>query len=663
MQNPLLKLLFSIVSIGWLFWASGAVYAQEGAHEVLIPVQHAAPARMASRSAAQAVVRAHELRGGSMNLPFYDDFSRAVPVPSADYWAKSDAVSCGFSWAVRPPTVGVATLDALDARGQLYPGAGAGQFHADTLEGRPLNLAGGTDTYLSFFFQPGGWAEMAPATGDSLLVDFYQPDLAEWRTVWRASLASTRRSVSQYLRSAGGDFEESVTDAPSAFSQFFRAMIPVAANYCADGFRFRFRNLASIPVNSAMPSRAGNTGYWHIDQVYLNTHRSPQDTTLDDVACTSLPSLPFTLYSTIPAAAFAQLLGSRPATEIYDSIYFDYRNFSHAKRLIGRRFVLYNLVKRDSVHKFSAGVENLLPFAEAHCSRKYKFEWSSLIGNEISVELTAFIDNEDALENTPFRWNDTVRARFTYSNAYGYDAGSSPSMGYGLAGNGAERGAVAVKFTPLVPTTLKSIHLWFNQIKDPKTRAAFKLTVWTDHNGQPGQKVIEELVQPPRELGQMGLFHEYELKTPVKFARPLWIGWVQTADDVLNVGFDTNPTGQPTVSIRVDGVWSPSALKGVPMLRAVCGEGDGIDPPDGPLAIEATRVKVDVSPNPATDAIRVTSSLDTARFALYSLHGLRVTEWERCGSSVAVSTLPRGLYLVRVEGDDGQAATVKLVLE
>ena len=169
-------------------------------------------------------------------------------MPSADYWAKSEAVSCGFSWAVRPPTVGVATLDALDAHGQLYAGAGAAQFHADTLEGRPLNLAGGTDTYLSFRFQPGGWAEMAPAPGDSLLVDFYQPDLAEWRTVWRASLASTRRSVSQHLRSAGGDFEESVTDAPSAFSQFFRAMIPVAANYCADGFRFRFRNLASIPA-------------------------------------------------------------------------------------------------------------------------------------------------------------------------------------------------------------------------------------------------------------------------------------------------------------------------------------------------------------------------------------------------------------------------------
>ena len=195
MRKPLFKLLFSVVSICWLFWASGAVYAQERAHEVLIPVQHPVPARMASRSAAQAVVRSCKLRGGSLSLPFYDDFSREVPVPSADYWAKSEAVSCGFSWAVRPPTVGVATLDALDAHGQLYAGAGAAQFHADTLEGRPLNLAGGTDTYLSFRFQPGGWAEMAPAPGDSLLVDFYQPDLAEWRTVWRASLASTRRSV------------------------------------------------------------------------------------------------------------------------------------------------------------------------------------------------------------------------------------------------------------------------------------------------------------------------------------------------------------------------------------------------------------------------------------------------------------------------------------
>ena len=77
--------------------------------------------------------------GAAMPLPFFDDFSTGGQYPSPTLWQASGAtVETGDR--LLPPTVGVATLDAIDAQGRLYPLASSSLFPADTLTSRAVRL-------------------------------------------------------------------------------------------------------------------------------------------------------------------------------------------------------------------------------------------------------------------------------------------------------------------------------------------------------------------------------------------------------------------------------------------------------------------------------------------------------------------------------------------
>ena len=98
----------------------------------------------------------------SLALPFFDDFSNYYGYPNTDLW-QNNQVFVNTSYAVFPPTVGVATFDALDEMGDLYSVATTSLFSADTLTSRPIRLDSlfspypkaitVTDSiYLSFYF-------------------------------------------------------------------------------------------------------------------------------------------------------------------------------------------------------------------------------------------------------------------------------------------------------------------------------------------------------------------------------------------------------------------------------------------------------------------------------------------------------------------------------
>ncbi|NMB71266.1 MAG: hypothetical protein GYA22_03860, partial [Bacteroidales bacterium] len=90
-----------------------------------------------------------------LELPFYDDFSRfPLPCyPDQSLWSDS-LVYINNSYPVNPPSVGVATFDAVNAQGNLYPNAGTRPFYADALTSRPINLkySPSDNIYLSFYY-------------------------------------------------------------------------------------------------------------------------------------------------------------------------------------------------------------------------------------------------------------------------------------------------------------------------------------------------------------------------------------------------------------------------------------------------------------------------------------------------------------------------------
>ena len=118
--------------------------------------------------------------GQSVRLPFVDDFSNYSGYPDPKLW-QDDLAYVNTGFAVYPPTIGVVTLDALDAFGQVYAHAGRLPFPADTLTSNPIRLDSNftqhrpmhvsDSLYLSFYYQPAGASKTYPAGGWQLVGD------------------------------------------------------------------------------------------------------------------------------------------------------------------------------------------------------------------------------------------------------------------------------------------------------------------------------------------------------------------------------------------------------------------------------------------------------------------------------------------------------------
>jgi len=128
----------------------------------------------------------------AVKLPFIEDFSNYTGYPSARLWM-DDYAFVNRSFAIVPPSIGVVTLDALDADGRVYAHADRDAFPADTLTSRPIRLDSNfalhrpmrvsDSLYFSFYYQPAGgcvnipaveWERVgdAPELNDDLVLEF-----------------------------------------------------------------------------------------------------------------------------------------------------------------------------------------------------------------------------------------------------------------------------------------------------------------------------------------------------------------------------------------------------------------------------------------------------------------------------------------------------------
>jgi len=171
------------------------------------------------------------------DLPFFDDFSDSLnsPYPKQSLWTDK-YVFINTTYCSNPPSIGVATFDALDENGKLYSKASTlTTFPADTLTSKSINLgiySPQDSIYLSFFYQPQGLGS-PPDERDSLILQFYSPLLKTWRNDWYA-LGTTSKPFKLVMQ-------------PIVDPSFFH-----------DGFQFRFVNYASINYGTAHPGWSSN---------------------------------------------------------------------------------------------------------------------------------------------------------------------------------------------------------------------------------------------------------------------------------------------------------------------------------------------------------------------------------------------------------------------
>ncbi len=603
----------------------------------------------------------HKRTRSSIPLPFFDDFVYQPGRPNPAFWEQTTNAITSYGSAINPPTVGVLCFDAANAQGVLYTDRGNSAFAADTLTSLPINLETlqiSDSIYLSFLLQPGGYGD-APSPQDTISVDFLWQD--KWIRIYDAVYSAKRAEITQHFHDIDNWSSKLTIQNAKAQQTFLPVHIPIrSGRFLNSQFKFRICNRASLRISNDMPASASNGSIWNIDRVYLNANRRFNDQYIQDVGMVDLPSSPFRDFSAVPSAVYRDFLEKRNKG-VYDSIRMTYRNFSGTERMVGRFYLIEDLIS-NSRKRVLGGTDRIVPDVNEHFSRTYQYDYEALAGEEIRLRYTAMLRTNDL---PVFKWNDTVRRELSFTDEYAYDWGI-PSIGYGIIGVGAEHAKVAMRFAPLKPTTVQAVRIWFNQIAKPESRANFNLCIWTEKNGQPDQLVLKQSIAPPRKTEELGKFYEFKLETPLFFEDAFYVGWQQTVADMMNVGYDIRTDIRPKIFYNTTGTWETSKYEGAIMLRIACGgTGEPIPPNPQVTPVEKTLdFACTLSPNPAHNYVRIECENQSATASIYNISGQKCRDGLSIKNPIPLDGLQSGIYLVKVQTRDGKRSKIlKLIVQ
>ncbi len=508
----------------------------------------------------------------TLELPFYDDFSNSYLYPDQILWADSFAF-VNSSYPYLPPSIGVATLDAIDEKGEFYSGAGYDiSFVADYLSSQPINLnyPGDQTIYLSFYYQPQGIGD-APEEKDSLFLEFYEPEAGIWNIVWKKEGSLIK------------DFEQinlHITE----------------SKYLKKGFRFRFKNLASLSTNS-VPSKVGNVDHWHIDYIELDTGRSTSDLLPHDIAFVNPMYSFLNDYQAMPWKHFLV----SPASELKPNIEVTYRNNDDIDRLIERLdFVFIDNTSNIANDTLQGGSSDLTPGLLVDYSAPYSYSFVTNSTDTASFLVKSLIttDDFDPVENNELQYIQK------FYNYYAYDDGSA-EVGYGLIGEGSRFARLAYQFNSRKTDTLQAIQMYFNRTLYDASKKYFYLTVWEDDGtGLPGQIIYEKEGVLPEYENELNKFHTFNIDTILVVSGNFYVGWVQTTEDLLNIGFDKNTSIDNKIFYNITGDWVNSKFDGSLMIRPVFGE-NLITSTQEITEDKNKKPQIDLYPNPVSNTLHI----------------------------------------------------------
>ena len=612
------KKIFIFLVIPWL------AVTVSVAQEILLS---APPYHPGTGSALTNVSRLKAAVLDTIEIPFIDDFSRLTGIPDTAIWSDNTAF-INNSYSNNPVTIGMATLDAIDAEGNLN-GDSDVPFRSDFLTSKPINLdfPGRNDIYLSFYYQPEGLGD-EPEEDDSLLLELYAPKQYKWNAVW------------------------SVPGGPSTpFEQVFIHLNDTA--YLHPGFQFRFVNYASLPNSQGFPSFDANVDHWNIDYVVLDTARSPAKTYMADVSMISnLPSF-LKSYEAIPWSHFSFAF----FTELRESLDISYYNHDEVVRNITRMLEIRDLYSGETYSE-SGGAINIDPGESGQHPFYPDYPFDFYSADSVVFEIKSYLVTEAG----DYRWNDTVKRNQDFTDYYAYDDGTA-EFGYGLSGEGSENAAVAVKYKSFMQDTLRGVRFYFNQALE-EVNLYFSLAVW-DHDedlDQPGELIYSMSGNKREYTDELNRFRTYAFDTLLIVDNYFYVGWIKTRDDILNIGFDVNKNNQGNTYYNLGQSWRNSAFSGSLMLRPVMGK--KITWPAS--AQSPVYEKLEVYPNPAADYVYI--SLPGGQYPerlnaeIYSLQGSLVYRQYQGDSRIDVSGLSNGIYILRLNSDKSISYTGKLII-
>ncbi len=503
-----------------------------------------------------------------LSLPFFDDFSTYTGYPNDSLWMDNE-VFINTGYPINPPSTGVATFDGLNSFGLAYDlGNQYNDGPADTLTSAYIDLSPYTTKdliYLSFAYQPQGLGYDAPDIGDSLMVEF-KPDSVP------VAFDTTGKIVTKWSSSA---WVKMWAVPGSSIAPFRVAMIPVAnktdTNFFQHKFQFRFR---------AYANNSGNLDIWNVDYVYLDRGRTLADSISSDVAVYQ-PSLSLINgYYSIPWNYYKDY-----TSQYYtDSIHVFTHNNDTATKHVTFSYSISSLPDgKILASKKSTQVANVYnnEFLDFGLQAN-PLDPSYIPKNPDSVVLAVqTIAHSDKAEFYKFIPNDTATHLQIFNTYLAYDDGTAET-GYGIS-NSPNGSQVALKFVIPATDTLFGIGIHFNQSLSDVSNDLFSLRAWSSIDTADitttKDNIIAEIdnVKPQYSFHRNG-FYYFPLDTPRVVSKTFYLGWSQSYDYFLNVGFDRNyhlddfaTQSRLYINPNEEG-WQKSSQRGVPMIRAYIGK-------------------------------------------------------------------------------------------
>lgn len=576
----------------------------------------------------------------TLALPFFDDFTTSKIYPNQKRWT-NNYVFINNDAAINPPTYGVATFDNLNNQGQPYTGISLAYGSSDTLESQGIDLKKyqfpkNDSLYLSFYMQPQG-LDIDPLYNprdpqDSLVLEFYDKN-GIWERVWEI----------------GGK------GLPVNFNHYFIHLDdPV---FLHGGFRFRFINYSL---------QTGNSNHWHLDYVLLDYHQFVNDSNQEDVAFVAPPNNLLNDYYSMPwDQVYDNFLN-----EIVDSSRCTIKSFNKVP-LYFNRAENY----RDKNYKSLYLKTDLEPGFAQNLKKNIANGWKDIKTFYPKNTDTVIINRlwTHNLTGDKHAENDTVNTQTVFANYLAYDDGTA-ECGYGIENGG---GKVALEFNLNQPDTLWAVSFFYNQSSTSVKGKPFKINIWKSVTQGTQYDTLYKTIDMPNgpeyQLGQ-NTFTNYILDTPVFLpAGKFFIGWSQTSDFVLNVGFDRNyktDQGNQHLYYNVMNKWhktNKTDLGGTPMIRAYLGS--EVPFPTNPyLGIKQTvkfenMLELNIFPNPVVEYIQVGNTQNYSNLYYTVLDGQSklITYQKLEGNTINVSNYTPGIYYIRFSDSKGNVCIKKVV--
>lgn len=530
-----------------------------------------------------------------VSLPFWDDFSSQASLDTS-LWEPGSNVHVNESLGRNTPTYRLVTFDGLKSDGLAYDIEGDGSTSTDVLTSQPILLGDvpknqNDSTYLSFFWQAGGNGEL-PDREDKLELHFKR-STGVWDLVWEKR----------------GGIE-------SAFDKFKQEVIPLELeSYFHDDFQFRF---------TATTSQQGPFDTWHVDYVYLDTHRNLGDTLYLDRGLTGSISSPFGLYQEIPADHFFS--ATNIALTSPTAYAFNLDNTIHPLEYS------YRLTKATSGELLANITEtgNLIQPQESRILRTSTLgAISTTPSDSLALESTFYYTTGDDI-----KVNDTIRRMHVLHNHYAYDDGAAEFA----VGISQKDGRLMMGYDLFKQDTLTAIEIYFPNIAPKSSNRNIFIEVWRDFSDNaPVSRVPYSITNP----SGINVFSRVDLSQPLPVEGTIYIGFQQSSQNEIPVGFDRdNPDAANKIFFTDNnGNWlTNSRLKGALMIRPVFDL-------DSAFVLAAQGFPAPLFyPNPATD--HITFNHPPQYVKIYAPDGKITHPTTTKEGSYDVSHLKSGIFIV-----------------